>query len=92
MPSELLSFWSELIGNTYVRAALITIVTTLIGRFLAARPILLWGVSHSWNYQIPTLIEDEPVLVIKTGQIWLNNWGRAPAKDVEILFNYLSHT
>lgn len=78
---------SDFVRSNFGQAALLAVVTALVGRWLTARGRLVWAVSHQHWYRMPRLDQDGTFPVI-TQQIWFQNVGRAAIDAVEIVLNW----
>ena len=82
--------WQAIIDfatSSFGQAVGIAIATAIIGRFVTARSKLVWAVSHQHLYQMPRL-DDDGSFPVTTQQVWLQNTGRVPAEDVEVVLNW----
>ena len=65
-----------------------------LNRILRLRPILRYGVLHSFNFLADHTVKDEQgndvpqTAIIRTASISLVNSGLTPAKNVEVTFNW----
>jgi len=75
-----------ILGSDIFQAVLIVIATTMVGRLLTARGRLFWSISHQHVYLIRNL--DSGNFPVRTQQISVQNFGRVPLKDVEVVLNY----
>ena len=66
---------------------LLTALIGLIGRYLSAKPRVVWGVSHQFAFNVGPRTE-EATGVIHTRSLIVQNMGRAVAKDINVIFNY----
>ena len=73
-------------NNTFLRAVLLTIISSLIALFFAARGRLRWYQTGQYVYSMP--IEGQLNLTVHTKQIWIVNTGRASIKNIEIVLNF----
>ncbi|MFT6649929.1 hypothetical protein [Pseudophaeobacter arcticus] len=83
MTDSLISYLS----SDFVQAVAVVILTALVGRLFTAKGRLIWSVSHQYHYSMPR-IDEKGRFPVRTQQIWIRNYGRAPLEDIEILLNY----
>lgn len=66
---------------------LLTAVIGMIGRYLSAKPRVVWGVSHQFAFNVGPRTE-EATGIIYTRSLIVQNMGRAAARDINVIFNF----
>jgi hypothetical protein len=83
----ILNFANRLLDSNEVLAVVVAAVLSLIGwaavRIFLPRGRVAWGVSHQHAFLLQNL---QPPTLVYTKEIWIQNVGRAPVENVEIVF------
>ncbi|ODR94222.1 hypothetical protein AUC69_03480 [Methyloceanibacter superfactus] len=69
-----------------VIAVLLAALIEIIQRFFAPRGRVRWAVAHEFAYEVRQT--QGQALLIRTRHIWIQNVGRAPVKNLEVVLNY----
>lgn len=91
MTTNILEYFSskefyDLVKSPQIIALFITTLLGLLARIFQPRASVLWGTSHGFTFSVPQNTGN--IMLIHTGTIFVRNWGRVPAKQIEFYFNY----
>ncbi|RTL97431.1 hypothetical protein EJV44_08945 [Ancylobacter aquaticus] len=82
-----LSFWNDL--DQPIKAGIVTAFiaagTAIIKWIITPRSKIGWGISHQHVFRIQ---ENDREVAVYTREIWIQNVGRATAKDIIVALNY----
>jgi hypothetical protein len=75
-----------LIKNPQVIAIFLAILLEISRRTIQPKASIIWGVGHGFAFSLPNSTSKKISLFTKS--VYVRNIGRAPAKEIEIYFNY----
>lgn len=86
--SQITAFLSAPELHSRIAALLLTSIGTLVFRWIRPSPKVVWGISHGFDFLTKSKAADGSPLIIRTGTVFVQNVGRAAAKDIEVHLNF----